>query len=303
MGVLTSALFTTGDSDTVAKLEDCATGSPSEVASHFAQNSPNRTGKHIGKVQQALKQVQTKHPELDIPKFDVNDVYDQNFADAVKAYKKARRIVNYANAIDDIVGVNTIKSLDKEMPGGGVEPKKKKANAAHARPILPPGAPGPTGDEARYLAEVHEKHDTRESWDKFRAGVRANLVGNPNAARVETFLNKIEKDAEALPGGVPVLKQSVVFGNAAVGINADSTDQDATPVARGSRISTSSSNDDRPVILFGDNGGSLVLGPSSLLVVLGERHEPERPRATTVTDYGNLKKFMGGLAGKEPAPK
>ena len=67
MGVLVSKLFTEGDSFTVQKLEDCATGRPNEVFSHFTQG---QSGEHIRRVQQALKNAQDLDPDLaGIPPF------------------------------------------------------------------------------------------------------------------------------------------------------------------------------------------------------------------------------------------
>ena len=70
MGVLVSKLFTEGDPFAVQKLEDCATGRPNEVFSHFTQG---QSGEHIRRVQQALKNAQDLDPDLaDIPPFAVN---------------------------------------------------------------------------------------------------------------------------------------------------------------------------------------------------------------------------------------
>lgn len=112
MAELTSMLFTQGDPTVVKKLEDCATGRPNEVASHF---TTGQSGEHIRRVQQALKNVQDLEPQLGIPAFEVNGVYDQAFAKAVAHYKERRGILNYAKKVDDIVGIKTIRSLDKDV--------------------------------------------------------------------------------------------------------------------------------------------------------------------------------------------
>ena len=112
---MTSNLFTDGDQATVKKLDNCATGQPNEVQSHFAVG---QTGEHIRRLQEALKSVQEGNPGLGIPEFSVNGVYDQKFADAIRVYKTKRDIRNFANKIDDIVGVKTIRSLDKENKSG-----------------------------------------------------------------------------------------------------------------------------------------------------------------------------------------
>src|SRR5580692_10554911 len=111
MGVLTSQLFTEGDTGIAEKLEDCAIGWPNEVRSHFALH---QRGEHIKRVQQALKNVARTRPELGIPDFEVNGVYDEKFAKAVYAYKEKKDIRNFANKIDNIVGIKTIRSLDSD---------------------------------------------------------------------------------------------------------------------------------------------------------------------------------------------
>ena len=115
MATLTSKLFTTGDPATVKRLEDCSNGKPSEVRSHF---TIGQQGDHVTKVQEALKSVQEANPSLGIPEFSVNGVYDQKFADAIAAYKAKRNIKNFANKIDNVVGINTIRSLDRENKSG-----------------------------------------------------------------------------------------------------------------------------------------------------------------------------------------
>src|SRR5664279_1136924 len=109
MGELKSARFTQGDSSTVRRLEDCATGRPSEIASHFAIGS---SGPAITKLQEALKEIQRNNPALGIPEFQVNGTYDRDFANAILAYKTKRDIRNFADKFDNIVGIKTIKSLD-----------------------------------------------------------------------------------------------------------------------------------------------------------------------------------------------
>jgi hypothetical protein len=113
MGVLTSKLFTEGDKAVADKLENCANGRPSEVLSHFSKRD-NRVGEHVRRVQEALKKVQQREPQLGIPGFDVDGVYDDAFARAVFAYKDKRGIRNFANRIDDVIGINTIRRLDSD---------------------------------------------------------------------------------------------------------------------------------------------------------------------------------------------
>ncbi len=137
MGVLTSNLFTDGDQLTVNKLENCATGQPNEVTSHFTKG---QSGEHVRRVQEALKAAQRADPNLDLPDFSVNGTYDQNFASAISAYKTKREIRNFANKIDDIVGIKTIRSLDQEQ----------KSNPPRQNPEAPPKLKKP-GDFERPL--------------------------------------------------------------------------------------------------------------------------------------------------------
>lgn len=137
MGVLSSRLFTEGDQATLDRLENCATGRPNEVLSHFVQG---QQGPHITKVQQALKSIQDNERSLGIPEFDVNGIYDKRFADAIAVYKAKRDLKNFANKIDNIVGIKTIRSLDndaKKRTRVEPEPKPKKPN------VVPRPTPGP----------------------------------------------------------------------------------------------------------------------------------------------------------------
>ena len=115
MGVLTSNLFTSSDPATLKRLEDCATGNPNEAQSHFTLG---QSGEHIRKTQQALKGVQESNPGLGIPDFSVNGIYDQKFAAAIGVYKSKRNIRNFANKIDEVVGINTLRRLDAENKSG-----------------------------------------------------------------------------------------------------------------------------------------------------------------------------------------
>ena len=114
MGVLRSKLFTEGNAATLKKLEDCATGYPNEGTSHFMRGHPNGRGDHILKVQQALKNIQQTRPEMGIPDFEINGIYDERFAKAIYVYKQKKDIRNYAGKIDDIIGIKTIRSLDSD---------------------------------------------------------------------------------------------------------------------------------------------------------------------------------------------
>ncbi len=128
MATLSSKLFTEGDPAVVKKLEDCANGRPSEVQSHFKEGSPG--GEHIRRLQEALNKAAAADPDLKLPPFSENGVYDKAFADAIEAYKAKRDIRNYANKIDRIVGKKTIQELDKEAT-------RRKQVEPNPRPVKP----------------------------------------------------------------------------------------------------------------------------------------------------------------------
>ena len=118
---LQSKLFR-GDS----KLEAAAVSDPA----HILQGA---TGPHVGKIQQALIQ-------LDGAAIAQNSIYDQSTAAAVRAFKEKRQILNFQGKIDDIVGKKTIAALDREMlakePGGGgggvLSPARRVASPNHS---------------------------------------------------------------------------------------------------------------------------------------------------------------------------
>ncbi len=71
---------------------------------------PSATGPHVGKIQQALI-------ELDSVAIDADSSYGPATAAAVLAYKQKRNIINtaYQTKADNIVGKMTILSLDSDM--------------------------------------------------------------------------------------------------------------------------------------------------------------------------------------------
>jgi peptidoglycan hydrolase-like protein with peptidoglycan-binding domain len=73
-------------------------------------------GNHVRKIQSALQQV--NHATISPAELSAGE-YGQTTADAVRAYKQDRDIVNtsYQTKADDIVGKMTIAELDKEMLG------------------------------------------------------------------------------------------------------------------------------------------------------------------------------------------
>jgi len=84
------------------------------LVSHPAHIVPGAAGDHVAKIQQALM-------ELDGSSIDLPDLagkrYGTSTANAVLAYKRKRNIVNrsYQAQADNIVGVMTMATLDKEM--------------------------------------------------------------------------------------------------------------------------------------------------------------------------------------------
>lgn len=93
---LQSKLFG-GDS----KLEAAALTDPAHIL-------PGTRGTHVGKIQQALI-------EIDSAAITPDGVYGKGTAAAVSAFKAKRQILNFAAKIDDIVGKKTIAALDSEM--------------------------------------------------------------------------------------------------------------------------------------------------------------------------------------------
>jgi hypothetical protein len=112
MSALTSPIFTATDAVTRGKLENCANGVPNEVVSHV---SVGAQGEHVRLLQLALQAIANHEPAIGVPSFNVNGVYDNAFATAIAKYKTVRGLLNYAGAIDNIVGRKTIATLDKDV--------------------------------------------------------------------------------------------------------------------------------------------------------------------------------------------
>jgi hypothetical protein len=91
------------------KLEAAAVSDPAHIL-------PGSSGSHVGKIQQALIQ-------LDGASLVQDSSYGQATAAAVAAFKRKRQILNSSGQIDNIVGKKTIAALDSEMlakeRGGG----------------------------------------------------------------------------------------------------------------------------------------------------------------------------------------
>jgi peptidoglycan hydrolase-like protein with peptidoglycan-binding domain len=86
-----------------AKLEAAAVSDSAHV-------TPGATGDHVAKIQFALMR-------LDEAPLVQDGVYGPQTAAAVQAYKSKRNIINrsYQSQADNIVGIMTMASLDREM--------------------------------------------------------------------------------------------------------------------------------------------------------------------------------------------
>lgn len=96
------------------KLEAAAVSDPAHIF-------PGARGPHVGKIQQALIQI-------DGAAITQDSVYGPATAAAVRAFKQKRQILNFQGKIDDIVGKKTMSALDEGMlakeKGGGSEPRQ-----------------------------------------------------------------------------------------------------------------------------------------------------------------------------------
>jgi peptidoglycan hydrolase-like protein with peptidoglycan-binding domain len=104
------------------KLEAAALSDPAHIL-------PGAFGPHVGKIQQALIQ-------LDGAAIAQDSAYGPATAAAVAAFKRKRQILNFQGAIDNIVGMKTIAALDAEMLAkerrGGSPPGVEAATAVLA---------------------------------------------------------------------------------------------------------------------------------------------------------------------------
>lgn len=109
------------------KLEAAAISDPAHI-------TLGARGDHVGKIQQALI-------ALDGAKLSIDRSYGPLTAAAVKAYKRARDIVDRRRQTqaDDIVGIMTMAALDKEM----LAKEKVSAGPVRIDPVLPEARPSP----------------------------------------------------------------------------------------------------------------------------------------------------------------
>jgi hypothetical protein len=193
----------------------------------------------------------------------------------------------------DHVG-QTIRKLN-ELAGSPSTPAPvvAKKTTFHSKPLAPKGANPPLPPELhpQVVQEVTHKENQGAT---YRQKIREQLIGNPNALAVENFLNSRPKSPTT---GLPVLEASFVFGDVEVS-NKSGTTHNGTALTTGSRVFTSAGNDSRPVILFSDADGAVVLGPSTMVVVLAKKTPaPKSVETTLVKNDGSLQRFIGGLAG------
>ena len=113
MGVLVSNHFKAND-----KLQSCSVSDPDHIV-------PGSSGEPVKKIQEAL----TKLMKVNFPPNEAEGLkYGETTINAVVKFKTDRRILNFRNQIDNIVGQQTIRRLDKEMkdtkPPNPVPPPK-----------------------------------------------------------------------------------------------------------------------------------------------------------------------------------
>jgi hypothetical protein len=126
MSVLQSSLFTAEgiDDATRQRLENCALGG-NQTLTHIAHG---QRGEHVRRVQEALSRIGKAEQTLALPPFVVSGEYDRAFAQAVAVYKRKRGIFNVRGQIDDIVGVQTIARLDKDLRGLSPAPQPQPSS-------------------------------------------------------------------------------------------------------------------------------------------------------------------------------
>ena len=111
-----------------AKLEAAAISDPAHI-------TLGARGPHVGKIQQALI-------ELDDATLTVDSIYGPATAAAVKAYKRARNIIDRRRQTqaDDIVGIMTMNALDSEM----LAAENVVAGPIQIKPVFPQSRPSPS---------------------------------------------------------------------------------------------------------------------------------------------------------------
>ena len=118
------------------KLEAAAVSDPAHIL-------PGSSGPHVGKIQQALIQ-------LDGASLVQDSAYGPATAAAVAAFKRKRQILNSSGQIDNIVGKKTIAALDSEMLA------KERGGGAG----VPGAAPGAGGLRLNFKIKDEDKRHT-----------------------------------------------------------------------------------------------------------------------------------------------
>lgn len=130
-------------------------------------------------------------------------------------------------------------------------PPIKISLSATSPALQPVSAPGFTTDnKANKLAE----------WKAMRLKIRTSLTGNPQANRVENYLNSLEKNAGI---GVPQIPEMVVFGKAIKGSHGGSVEElNGTPMSN-----QSFSFEDSNAIVLSPDGSTVTPSEGTLMVV------------------------------------
>src|SRR5690242_15360903 len=91
-----------------SRLNACLASDPSHI-------TPGQSGDHVKIIQQVLKKIRLRMPELDLPEIkDRDGVYGPGTSAAVLKYKSKKSIVRRGQPLDPIVGRMTLTSLDND---------------------------------------------------------------------------------------------------------------------------------------------------------------------------------------------
>ena len=196
----------------------------------------------------------------------------------------------------------TIRKLN-ELATGGSSPSTQKHVSIHRKPVAPPGLNPPLAPDLQPQVEITlVVDDLNKAADAYRAQIRQQLIGNSNAAAVERFLDSAPKSAFT---GLPIHPTARLFGRA--GLNSASARlHTGTELGVGSRVGVLSDDDSRPVILFAADGGTVVIGPGTLFVVLSDRPQNRNLTASDtklVLNTPESRRKIGELAGPRKPPK
>jgi hypothetical protein len=195
----------------------------------------------------------------------------------------------------------TITKLNELANGNSPTPATpKKQTTFHSKPVAPQNQNPPIEADfhPHIVQEFTKDDDQARQVAAYRKRIRDQLRGNPNAPAVEAFLNSRTKSSST---GFPVLENSFLFGTASLDSQGEKNHNGTAMGGVGTKVSTSSDNDNRPVILFLNANGASVLGPGTLIVILDNGERPAaRVRAeegTRVMNGGELRKRLGEIAG------